>query len=371
MSTSDALQISARQAGAALTPPQKRFNTLIRQIAQARKTLAAWQDGVAMYRQADAKVVVPLQAQLRAARRDWIFALGAVVEQRGWSPAQQRDLRRLLCWWAATLLEAGEDDPPLKALHDQHAEVDFDTERREIARTMKQFAEEMTGLDLGDDEGILTDDDVRDRVQRAQREAAERAAAQDVHDERSEKPRRPRTAAQQRRDAEAQQARQSVREIYRKLASALHPDRETDAAQRDAKTALMQRVNQAYDRQDLLALLELQLQIEQIDESHIAGASAQRLKHYNQVLAEQLDELKAEVDRVEMDFRMEFGVDPPRRIDPSQLGQVLEHEGMEIRARLAEVQREMRMFDDPAATKRWLKRQRQELRAGAFDLPML
>jgi hypothetical protein len=43
----------------------------------------------------------------------------------------------------------------------------------------------------------------------------------------------------------------------------------------------MQRVNRAYEAQDLLALLELQLQIEQIDESHIANAGEQRLKHYN------------------------------------------------------------------------------------------
>ncbi len=50
---------------------------------------------------------------------------------------------------------------------------------------------------------------------------------------------------EQRREAEAQQATQSVREVYRKLASALHPDRETDERQREAKTALMQRVNQA------------------------------------------------------------------------------------------------------------------------------
>jgi curved DNA-binding protein CbpA len=70
-----------------------------------------------------------------------------------------------------------------------------------------------------------------------------------------------------------------VREIYRKLASALHPDRETDEREREAKTALMQRVNQACEAQDLLALLQLQLQIEQIDERHIANAGEQRLKH--------------------------------------------------------------------------------------------
>ncbi|WP_341888453.1 hypothetical protein [Variovorax sp. YR752] len=46
-----------------------------------------------------------------------------------------------------------------------------------------------------------------------------------------------------------------MRDIFRKLASALHPDRETDAQQRKVKTALMQKANQAYAANDLLALL--------------------------------------------------------------------------------------------------------------------
>lgn len=87
-----------------------------------------------------------------------------------------------------------------------------------------------------------------------------------------------------------------MREVYRKLASALHPGREPDERQREAKTALMQRVNQAYEANDLLVLLELQLQIEQIDASQIANASEQRLKHYNKVLSDQLTELKLELD---------------------------------------------------------------------------
>jgi len=63
-------------------------------------------------------------------------------------------------------------------------------------------------------------------------------------------------------------ATQSIREIFRKLASALHPDRETDRKGREVKTALMLQVNRAYAGNDLLTLLELQ--IEQVDASHIA-----------------------------------------------------------------------------------------------------
>ena len=63
-------------------------------------------------------------------------------------------------------------------------------------------------------------------------------------------------------------ATQSIREIFRKLASALHPDRETDRKGCEVKTALILQVNRAYAGNDLLTLLELQ--IEQVDASHIA-----------------------------------------------------------------------------------------------------
>jgi hypothetical protein len=366
MSHIDALQISSAKAGPALTPPQKRFNSLIRQIEQTRKTLAAWHENIGVYRQAHAQVLLPMQTELEGARRQWVFALDGLLGQRGWTKAERHTLRELIRDGATALLIAHEDDEPLKALFAKHSEADFDTERREMTLAMKELTEAMTGLDLGEDEGIETDEDLMKRMQQG---LQERAAAEEArHAKRSAKAaRRPKSAAQQRREAEAQQATQSVREIYRKLASALHPDRETDERQRQEKTALMQRVNQAYAANDLLALLELQLQIEQIDESHIANASAQRLKHYNKVLGEQLDELKAEVGRVEMGFRMEFGLEPGWGMNPRKLGSVLEHHGGELRAELAEVRREMGMLADAAATKRWLKRQRQMLREDEFD----
>ena len=86
------------------------------------------------------------------------------------------------------------------------------------------------------------------------------------------------------------------------------------------------------------------------------------------MLNEQLAELKAEIERVEMGFRMEFGLEPGWGLDPRKLGQVLEQTHRQWRAELDEQQRERRMLGDVAATKRWLKRQRQLLREAEFDL---
>lgn len=363
MLRTDALQISSGKSGAVLTPLQKRFNTLIRQIEQTRQTLAAWHENMAAYRQAHAQVLRPLQAELIAGHRRWVFALDALLDQPSWTKAERGTLRELLCDAAGNLLAACDDDAALKALFDKHAEVDFDTEQRQMMLVMKGLTEAVTGLDLGDEQGIETEADLFARMQQG---LQDRAAAEEA--ERSAKSaRRGKSAAQQRRESEAQQVTQSVREIFRKLVSALHPDRETDARKREEKTALMQRVNRAYAANDLLALLELQLQIEQIDASHVANASTATLKHYSQVLAEQLTELRAEVEHVQMEFCMEFGLEPARGLNPRKLGELLEQTSRQWRAELSEQQRDMRMLGDMAATKRWLKRQRQLLREAEFN----
>lgn len=365
MSIVHGLQISSATGAAALTPEQKRFNNLIRQIEQARRTLAAWQDNIPLYLQAYLQQIEPLITTLDAARREWALALDHLLDQPGWTKTERDTLRDLICDSAAEILGAGgEDDAAMKALFDKHSEVDFDTEQQHARRALKDLMESVTGLDLGDDTEIPSDEDLFSRMQDKLRPEAAGADAQAPE---APSRRRRKTAAQERRESEAQLATQSLREIFRKLASALHPDRETDPEQRVAKTALMQKVNQAYAANDLLTLLELQLQIEQVDVGHIANASAQRLKHYNKVLSEQLNELKTEILRVEDGFRFEFGMERGWGMNPTKLLGTVDRNAKHLRADLAMHQRDMRMLGDRAATKRWLKRERQMRRDAEFD----
>jgi len=360
----NALRISAVSSSPSLSPQHKRFNTLLKQIDQARQTLQAWHDGVHQYRQAHLELLVPLEAEVTAGLRKWVFSLDGMLGTRTWTKAERQTLGELLCDAAADLLRGNEEDLEVKALFDKHAEVDFDTEQQQMTLAMKDLAEVMTGLDLGDDDGIQTDADLFERMQQGMRQATARAG----DDEEAPMKARPKvSAAQKRREAAAQEATQSVRDVFRKLASALHPDREADPAQREMKTSLMQRANQAYASNDLLTLLELQLQIEQIDAGHVANASAQRLKHYNQVLSEQLKELKSEIAQVEINFQFDFGLDPRWRLNPRKLGSLLEEQRRELSAERAQQQQELLMFADTAAAKRWLKRERQKRREAEFD----
>src|SRR5260370_34474944 len=103
--------------------------------------------------------------------------------------------------------------------------------------------------------------------QRQAQDALENQAREARRAKRKKTPRQ--LAAEAREQVEQAELSLSIREVYRKLASALHPDREPDPQERERKTPLMPRANQPDGKNSLLQLLQLQLELEYIDQSAI------------------------------------------------------------------------------------------------------
>jgi len=242
----------------------------------------------------------------------------------------------------------GENDEAMKALYNKHSHSDFDDMAREEDAFLKQGLHEVFGIELGDDVDLRN----------------EEALAQKVHEHWQANQANPqqkpgkKSAQQLREEKAAAQASQSIREVYRKLASALHPDRETDATERERKTALMQRVNLAYAERNLLALLELQLEIEQIDINHINVLPSTRLKHYNKVLSEQLSELELEVRAMEWAFKEQFSIEPYDDVTPKNMQRKYQIQFNRLLLDTQELENLCEEIKDPKALKAWLKRQR-------------
>jgi len=354
-----ALSIAA-QAGAPLSPEQRKYNQLVARIEKARTELLAWQEQLPLFAQAHATRMQPLMAELAAQRRQLVLELASLLEQPGWRKAERQTLRCALCEQAADLVDSEFIDEAaaaeLRALHDRHADTSLDDARREALDDMKNMFEAVAGVDLGD-EAFDSEEALLQRAQQRLQSDAEREAQRHEQAQAQRPPRQ--SAAQRKRQAQQEQASRSVREVYRQLASALHPDRADDEADRVRRTALMQRVNQAYDKRDLLGLFALQLEIEQIDPAHLARASTERLRHYNRVLVAQLAELQDEIELQVSAFGMNFGIEPWRRLNPHKLGPVLEDDVRQIRATLADVARELKQLEQPAGVKRWLQHERQ------------
>ena len=272
--------------------------------------LAQWQGFELRHHPRVITEMQPLQQQLREARYTLLKQLDALLVDPHNTPklakTQRRKLAALIPQLAGMLLEEGAD-AEVEALYDRYS----DASHADLLQANLAGVEAMFGHVLG--EGALAGhqaESIDDLMQHAaEHMAAQVEAEQQARDARarhSAKGRRA-EAARQQQEAASQQADQSVREVFRKLASTLHPDRETDATERERKTALMQHANQAYGRNDLLTLLTMQLALEQIDDQHLANLPVARLAHYNQVLGEQLQALQQEVQACVLPYRMQFG----------------------------------------------------------------
>ena len=283
-----------RPTVAHLSPAQKKFNLLLEQIAAARATVLMWTTETERLRERHMLEVIAHAKPMQALQ----LALALQVEAILFSPPprvkmavrRRRALTEYILHLARTLLHAEPDNQEFQALHDRHSEDDFASIRAEEHAIDMEIAEDMLsnlyGEDVVDKSGAA---DFEELIQRTHERMEQQQQSAPVR-KRSKREQ----ASDARRKAETDALSQSLREIYRKLASSLHPDREPDLVLRGKKTELMQRINIAYQNKDLLALLTLQMEVEQISSASLGEVPEARLAQYNQILREQLDTLKAQ-----------------------------------------------------------------------------
>jgi hypothetical protein len=367
------LPITAASHAMPDTPEHRRFRTLLARVDAVRRRLAAWDAEVPRFAVAHAEQVQPALSRLHARRRELLFELAALHDGRRWSKADAATLGREIadrCLRVMTTTESiGQPpDPEVEALFAAFAEPDGRGDPRGDLTLLRTLFEDVGGVDLGD-APIESMDELMRRAhedlgrQQAAREAEQAAA--EAGRARRRGATRP-SAAERRAAEDAQRLSQTVREVFRKLASALHPDRMPADASPEARadrTAQMQRANQAYEANDLLALLTLQLEIEQVDAAHAARVAASQVKHLNRILAEQLRELEAEVVDREMHFCSRFGLMHQGRLHPEKLTRLLGDALKTLAMDEASVQRDRRLLQGgPAQIKRWLQDRRAEHR---------
>jgi hypothetical protein len=352
-----------------LSKGQKAFNTLIRQIEKRRHRLGAWEVVGPTFQKKYTDELLPLQKIFTDLRVKMLHRLEQSFHQKGLTKSERRKISELISGLAGDLIEV-QDDAQLKAIYNRHSQSDYDSEAAAEIEDMKSVLEAMLGEELGDDVDMSSPEDLLQRAHAKMEELQVREAAESqAREERRAKRKKSakQIAAEARQEAKQAQLSQSIREVYRKLASALHPDREPDPDERKRKTELMQRANQAYGNNNLLQLLELQLELEHIDQSALDNISEDRLKHYNAILKEQVGELDQEILYVEARFRDAYGIPPFIEISPDTVVRNLAGDIASIRQGVRELEVDLLVFEDLKAIKSWLKGINLQHGAGQFD----
>jgi hypothetical protein len=354
----NALRLDGGKGGAKLSAAQQRFNRLLAKIDKLEGQVTEMQAMADAFRPLYQSTLAPLRAQQNALMRQMALHLDERLQRKGLTPAQKRDGLDILCSLCQTLALQG--DAEMAALHDQRSPRTLRQMEEDQAAMMRAMMEDALGqpLDMDAQDDSL---DPLEAVMRAsherlheamQAEAAQHEAAQ------ARKKKNP-TPAQRKAGQQQEDADTVLRQVYRQLASALHPDRERDPAEHQRKTALMSQANAAYAKQDLMALLHLQLRIAQADTQALLQQPEERIAAMTLLLKQQAAELESELlarrQHLQQEFELAF-YQPPTT---AMLRRELELQAQDLKQALAQMEEDMALVQDEAGFKRWLKLQKK------------
>ena len=349
-----------------LSPAQKRFNKLLDSIDKFKAQIAEAQRLVDTYRVLYSDTLTPLQAQNNAAMRRMALLLDERLARKGLSPAHKKSLIDILCGLCELLAASG--DEAMAALHDKHSPQSL----REIKEAESARIRNMMKNALGDRLDVDLEDESLDPMARLEaflsaakaKQADEEEQAQRHHAAKASK--KPPTAAQRKAGQQQEDAKLVLRQVYRQLASALHPDREKDPAEHQRKTALMSQANAAYAQQDLVTLLHIQQRIEQLEPGAISEMPEARIAAMTTLLKQQAAELEDELFGHQEQLRQAFNLDFFEKPTDASLQRNLALEAEALEETRLQMEEDLQMVQDDAGLKRWLKIQKQLARQVIF-----
>ncbi len=352
-----ALTIAAQQLG----PEQRLFNQLLGKIEKQTDDLQNLKAMVQAHAAEAGTKLAPLRAQVYAQQEKMVLFLDERIRvPRGLSKRVCEDIDDIIAVLLEAVMAAGDPSPALQAIADRFEipEDDYGDDEdledgldKETSSQLNRAMAQAMGVEV-DAQGLLSTDEMIEALMRKMQ--AEDEAAMNAHEARQAK--RKKSPKQKLAEQEQLDAHSALRTIYRKLASALHPDRETDPAERTRKTALMVRVNAANDSKDLLALLRLQLEIDQIDPASVAAMADDKIRSFNRMLKEQLKTLQQEhqmvLHSVRGSYNVGYGAVTPKVLMAS------------LRAQIQRMQEVLEIFNydlaavqDDKKLKKWVKAQ--------------
>ena len=356
-----------------LSPTQKKFNQLNDKIEIQKQQLQEWEEVAEFARQQVNGKLIPLWDKLAQERAALIVVLHDAALQYKLTKIELAKLDHLVCELCEIVLGRSVDDGQennaqesrvqeknLKRIYAVHAGKDFDPPKRHnIASEQERDNEEIHGdasadtdLDNADDRYDNDNFDDHDDTDAFDEKMAS------SHEDRQQQQKRP-SKKQKEKEIKQQQAdalaNQSLKQMYKRLAAILHPDREPLETEKIRKTGLMQRATDAYQTNDLMGLIQLQVEISQQGISNIGDLADEQLNLYNMNLTKYSKQLQQEILSLETMLGNMCRLNFYDRVTPKVVLKKLKDDFGHLNQQHLMLKQQVRRLSDARAIKDFLK----------------
>ncbi|WP_439696180.1 hypothetical protein ACFGVS_25935 [Mucilaginibacter sp. AW1-7] len=272
-----------------------KYEKLLADIEKKKQFKLNLQEGL---RKAYAKIeteLAPMDHELQLLLRDFLIRLDELATEFGVGKLNKEYLQSYMTNELQQLLNTfGHQDTVLSALFQKYAEVSMDDleNDEDLIEAAKSMAT-MLGVEIN----------IKELLEKGQEEFIEaykekfiehiNSNPKDFTDAESavNSPK----AANKRAVDETDRIANDARSIYMRLIKKFHPDLETDEEARNHKTEIIKQVTRAYQENDFLTLLKLQITYIDDNETDAASVADDMLKRYVKLLTKQLEELNASI----------------------------------------------------------------------------
>ena len=282
-----------------------KINIAKKNLSKAQEDLTYWKTVADTYSQLFQKYIKPELERFNEIKKTWVLKLFEVRNTMKWSRNEKQLLDEEIISKVVELLDEMPGDSELEAIYKKYQEAETALNQLDIGdfdeTFLQMLAEDIcaeSNLPKDFFKGCKTEQSMYERFTRHMNEQQES------------------TRAQHQPSVKHFEAG-VIKTLYRRLASLLHPDKESDPLLKIKKTELMQRLNNAYRNNDVDELMNIQKEID-LDEPMDLMNNLDGLTANLQAIKMQHKELTAHVNEIKQ--RLKAQVDPDILVmDPSKL----------------------------------------------------
>ncbi|ABG58677.1 molecular chaperone DnaJ [Cytophaga hutchinsonii] len=249
---------------ASYSPEQQEINTKIKEVKNLQEELKQLNVSIPEAVTAYQKAIAPIAEKIRLLQKEKIIALDIYVHEIKFSKRELQEIDTYMTGEIEQWLYENGSDSELEDLFITYAHMSFEAYTEQFRKEEDTFSFQ----------NQVTDEEPSSESKK--KTAAERMAEKE-------------------KVIQEQHRKKSIRAIYIDLIKAFHPDTEQDAGKKAEKEEISKKITEAYGKNDLYALLNLETKFLEQQTNRLNGMKAETVKSYAAMLDNQIKELKQSI----------------------------------------------------------------------------